>query len=84
VGRQRLSARLKGEQIPLEACIFAVVDVWDALRSNRPYRPTWPIERVVQHIRAASGSHFDPRVVEAFLICITRVRLGAPTPKALL
>jgi putative nucleotidyltransferase with HDIG domain len=57
---------LKGEQIPLEARIFAVVDVWDALRSNRPYRAGWPVERVVEHIRAGSGSHFDPRVVEAF------------------
>jgi PAS domain S-box-containing protein/putative nucleotidyltransferase with HDIG domain len=59
--------RLKGEQIPLAARIFAVVDVWDALRSDRPYRLGWSEERVVEHIRLGSGSHFDPRVVAAFL-----------------
>jgi PAS domain S-box-containing protein len=58
---------LKGELIPLAARIFAVVDVWDALRSDRPYRPAWPEERVRAHIRGLSGTHFDPRVVLAFL-----------------
>ena len=58
---------LKGEQIPLAARIFAVVDVWDALRSDRPYRPAWPDEKVTQHIRTLSGTHFDPEVVEVFL-----------------
>jgi putative nucleotidyltransferase with HDIG domain/PAS domain S-box-containing protein len=57
---------LKGEQIPLSARIFAVVDVWDALNSDRPYRPAWPEEKVRQTIAAESGTHFDPRVVEAF------------------
>jgi HD-GYP domain-containing protein (c-di-GMP phosphodiesterase class II) len=58
---------LKGHQIPLAARIFAVVDVWDALCSDRPYRKGWPIERVLNHIRDGAGSHFDPQVVEAFL-----------------
>ncbi len=58
---------LKGEAIPLAARIFAVVDSWDALRSDRPYRPAWPVERVLDHIRSSAGSHFDPCVVEAFL-----------------
>src|ERR671936_3173375 len=58
---------LKGEQIPLAARIFAVVDVWDALRSDRPYRPGWPEQRVRNHILALAGSHFDPEVVDAFL-----------------
>jgi putative nucleotidyltransferase with HDIG domain len=58
---------LKGEQIPLAARMFAVVDVWDALRSDRPYRPSWPAEKVREHIREQSGSHFDPAVVAAFL-----------------
>jgi len=58
---------LKGEQIPLAARIFSVVDVWDALRSDRPYRPAWPEEKVRHHIRALSGTDFDPRVVEVFL-----------------
>jgi HD-GYP domain-containing protein (c-di-GMP phosphodiesterase class II) len=58
---------LKGEAIPLAARIFAVADVWDALRSDRPYRSAWPETRVREHIRALSGTHFDPRVVNAFL-----------------
>ncbi len=55
------------EQIPLAARLFAVVDVWDALLSDRPYRQGWPPERVLAHIREGAGSHFDPQVVEAFL-----------------
>jgi HD-GYP domain-containing protein (c-di-GMP phosphodiesterase class II) len=58
---------LKGEQIPLAARLFAVVDVWDALRSDRPYRKGWPVERVREHILQGSGSHFAPHIVEAFL-----------------
>ncbi|HEY0071916.1 MAG TPA: PAS domain S-box protein [Chloroflexia bacterium] len=58
---------LKGEQIPLSARIFAIVDVYDALRSDRPYRKAWSEEKVRDHIRNLSGTHFDPRVVEAFL-----------------
>lgn len=58
---------LKGEQIPLAARIFAVVDVWDALRSDRPYRPGWPKEKARAYIRAQAGEHFDPRVAITFL-----------------
>jgi HD-GYP domain-containing protein (c-di-GMP phosphodiesterase class II) len=58
---------MKGEEIPLAARIFAVVDVWDALNSDRPYRTAWPKDKVIDHIRSLSGSHFDPEVVEAFL-----------------
>ncbi|MEP7359867.1 MAG: HD domain-containing phosphohydrolase, partial [Anaerolineales bacterium] len=58
---------LKGVAIPLAARVFAVVDVWDALRSDRPYRPAWPPEQVLDYIRAQSGTHFDPQVVEVFL-----------------
>jgi len=58
---------LKGEQIPLAARLFAVVDVWDALRSDRPYRKGWEDEKVLEHIQAGSGSHFDPKVVVMFL-----------------
>ena len=58
---------LKGEQIPLAARIFAVVDVWDALCSERPYRPAWPEEKALDYIRAQAGKHFDPQVVELFL-----------------
>src|SRR5207249_2272104 len=55
---------LKGEQIPLAARIFAIVDVWDALRSARPYRAAWPRDKGPGHVRTPSGSHFGPHVVE--------------------
>jgi diguanylate cyclase (GGDEF)-like protein/PAS domain S-box-containing protein/putative nucleotidyltransferase with HDIG domain len=58
---------LKGEQIPPAARLFAVVDVWDALRSDRPYREAWPEEKVLEHIKAGSGTHFDPQAVELFM-----------------
>ncbi len=58
---------LQGEQIPLAARLFAVVDVWDALRSDRPYRKAWSRERVLDHLRGLAGTHFDPQVVQAFL-----------------
>ncbi len=63
---------LTGEQIPLAARIFAVVDVWDALRYDRPYRKGWPDERAREHIRSQSGTHFDPQIVEVFLkLCMS-------------
>ena len=62
---------LRGEQIPLAARLFAVVDVWDALRSDRPYRGSWPEARVLDHVRALSGTHFDPQIVTAFLDLMT-------------
>jgi len=58
---------LKGEHIPLAARIFAVVDVHDALTSDRPYRSAWKIEEVLQYIKEQSGTHFDPQVVDAFM-----------------
>jgi PAS domain S-box-containing protein len=58
---------LKGETIPLEARIFAVVDVWDALSNDRPYRPAWPREKVLEYIKEQTGKYFDPQVVEKFL-----------------
>ena len=58
---------LKGEEIPFAARIFAVIDVWDALISNRPYRKGVAPADVRDGIRGQSGIHFDPHVVEAFL-----------------
>ncbi len=58
---------LVAEQIPLPARIFAIVDVWDALRSDRPYRKAWSKEKTLDFISEQSGVHFDPRVVDAFL-----------------
>ncbi len=61
---------LKGEEIPLAARLFAVVDVWDALRSNRPYRQAWPKEQAMAYLRAQRGILFDPRVVDVFLAMV--------------
>ena len=58
---------LRGEMIPLAARVFAVVDVWDALRSDRPYRKGWTVEETTEYIQGQAGSHFDPQVVEKFL-----------------
>jgi HD-GYP domain-containing protein (c-di-GMP phosphodiesterase class II) len=58
---------LKGEEIPLGARIFCIVDVYDALTSNRPYRAAWTKDKALQYIEELSGSHFDPQVVDAFL-----------------
>jgi HD-GYP domain-containing protein (c-di-GMP phosphodiesterase class II) len=58
---------LKGNEIPLVARIFAVVDVWDALNSDRPYRSAWPELKVREHILSLSGTQFDPQVVDEFM-----------------
>lgn len=63
---------LKREEIPLEARIFAVVDVYDALTENRPYRKAWPEEKAIAYILDQSGKQFDPQVVEQFLKIIQR------------
>ncbi len=57
---------LKGKNIPLAARLFAIVDVWDALTSERPYRPAWSRQEARAYIRDQSGRHFDPQVVELF------------------
>ncbi len=69
---------LKGDQIPLAARIFTVVDVWESLLYDRPNRPACPEEKAREHIRSLAGTHFDPKVVKAFFemewkesICIT-------------
>lgn len=57
---------LSGNDIPIEARIVAIADVFDALCSRRPYKPAWPIEKAYAEILACSGSHFDPACVAAF------------------
>ncbi len=57
---------LRGAEIPLAARIFAVIDVWDALRSDRPYRTAWTDTQAREYIRAHAGKHFDPQVVAVF------------------
>lgn len=61
---------LAGERIPLAGRIVAICDVFDALTSKRPYKEPWPLEKALHEIRAGSGTHFDPRVVEAFFSAI--------------
>jgi PAS domain S-box-containing protein len=61
---------LKGEQIPLYARIFAIVDVWDALTHDRPYRQAWSIEKALAYLQEQAGIQFDPRVVETFTALI--------------
>ncbi|HLO32470.1 MAG TPA: GAF domain-containing protein [Anaerolineales bacterium] len=63
---------LRGEQIPLAARIFSVVDNWDALLSNRPYRKAWPRERVIEYLKENAGKVLDPRIVEIFLAMIEK------------
>lgn len=58
---------LKGEQIPLVARLFAVVDVFDALTSDRPYRPAWSRARALEYLKERSGTQFDPQIVRHFL-----------------
>jgi HD-GYP domain-containing protein (c-di-GMP phosphodiesterase class II) len=67
---------LKGENIPLAARVFAVVDVWDALRSDRPYRAAVPAEQVREYIRSQVGLHFDPQVAEVFQSLIQNPELA--------
>lgn len=59
--------RLKGEEIPIAARIFAIIDVWDALSSDRPYRKAWRKEQIIDYIKSNSGTHFDPKIVKLFL-----------------
>jgi PAS domain S-box-containing protein len=67
---------LKGEEILPAARLFAVVDVWDALMSDRPYREAWPEEKVLEHIRSLAGTHFDPKAVELFFKVINENTAG--------
>jgi HD-GYP domain-containing protein (c-di-GMP phosphodiesterase class II) len=55
------------DEIPIAARVFALADVYDALTSDRPYRPAWSKTEAVEYIRAQEGGHFDPRITPAFL-----------------
>ena len=57
---------LKGEQIPLSARLFSIIDIWDALLSDRSYRKAWPEEKVIEYIKEISGKILDPKVVKEF------------------
>lgn len=63
---------LKGDEIPLAARIFAIADVWDALTSDRPYRPAWDKQKTLQYIQKHAGTHFDPEIVKIFVELIEK------------
>lgn len=67
---------LSREEIPLSARVFAVIDVYDALTCDRPYRDAWPEDKVLAHIDDQTGVHFDPDVAEVFLELMPE--LGSP------
>jgi len=73
---------LNGEAIPLTARIFCIVDVYDALTSDRPYRMAWSKAQAIEHIQNLSGTHFEPRIVEAFLDMLTEEAIFPPEGKS--
>jgi HD-GYP domain-containing protein (c-di-GMP phosphodiesterase class II) len=58
---------LKGDAIPLAARLFAIVDVYDALINDRPYRKALPREEVIAYLKSQAGTHFDPAALDVFL-----------------
>ena len=65
--------QLAGEAIPLEARICAIVDVFDALTSTRPYKKPWSTEDAVAHIQSQAGKHFEPRLVDLFVALLPQL-----------
>lgn len=73
---------LRGEQIPLAARVFSVVDVWDALSFPRVYKPAWPEDEVIAHLRKIAGSQLDPALVELFLANYDEIKQAGAAPEA--
>jgi HD-GYP domain-containing protein (c-di-GMP phosphodiesterase class II) len=67
---------LKGEQIPIAARIFSIVDVFDALTSDRPYREAWPREQALEYIQSQSGIYFEPAIVSVFMALMNDMPLS--------
>lgn len=76
-------AALSGTDIPLEARVVAVADVWDALTSDRSYRRGWGAAQALAHIEAGRGTHFDPRVVDALVRVVVRHGVASPSAPGL-
>ena len=72
---------LRGEEIPLAARVFSVVDVWDALSHSRVYKPAWPEDEVVAYLRQVAGSQLDPQLVALFLANLDRLKALASGPE---
>ncbi len=68
---------LKGEEIPLSARIFALVDQWDALTSDRPYRKAWGREDAIAYFEDNTGKIYDPQIVHIFLTLIREAETNA-------
>jgi response regulator RpfG family c-di-GMP phosphodiesterase len=78
---------LRGTEIPLAGRICAICDAFDAMSSNRPYKDSWPLDRVIDEIARSRGSHFDPDLVDIFLTLIPELerahaRASSETPTA--
>ncbi len=69
---------LKGEEIPLAGRIFAVVDVWDALTSDRPYQKAWTTKKALDYIRSLRGKYFDPQIVDIFMTLVKSELINYP------
>jgi putative nucleotidyltransferase with HDIG domain len=69
---------LAGNAIPLAARLFAMVDVFDALVSERPYKPAWPREKAIEEIRSHAGTYFDPALVDVFLTSVCNTSVQCP------
>jgi len=67
---------LLGDAIPVPSRIFAIIDVWDALRSDRPYRAAWDESRIIEYLKSEQGKHFDPEIVDIFLAKILPVAVS--------
>jgi PAS domain S-box-containing protein len=76
--------RLSGDEIPLPARIFSIVDVWDALSSNRPYRRAWPQTKVLDYIQAQNNIHFEPVITSAFLELVKGKKSNQRPPGAMM
>ena len=76
--------RLRGEQIPLGGRIVAVVDVFDALRSERPYKPAWSLADTLEELARQRGRHFDPRVLDQFFAILPELGEDAAEPPVMM
>ena len=73
---------MKGENIPLEARIFAIIDIWDAFTSSRPYKPAWSVDKSIEIMQDHVGSVFDPEVFKVFSDKLEAITIDQKITKA--